>query len=63
MKYRFIKLLGKGSYGSVYLAKNESNKFDDEFVAIKKFYINDKSSYNSFKNEVKPQFLPFIGST
>ena len=41
MKYRFIKLLGKGSYGSVYLAKNESNKFDDEFVAIKKFYINE----------------------
>ena len=50
MKYKFIKNLGKGSYGDVYLAK----KHDDQMnVAIKKFPIYDKNSYLSFKNEIK----------
>lgn len=53
MGYKFIKLLGKGSYGSVYLAQQESKVGTDEYVAIKKFYMNDKNSYQSFKNEVK----------
>jgi len=53
MGYKFIKLLGKGSYGSVYLAQRESDLGTDEYVAIKKFYMNDKNSYKSFKNEVK----------
>lgn len=51
--YKIIKNLGQGSYGSVYLAKNLVSKSNDEYVAIKKFLMNDKSSYNSFKNEVK----------
>lgn len=52
MGYKFIKLLGKGSYGSVYLAVNELSP-NKEKVAIKKFYIGDTTSYNSFKNELK----------
>ena len=35
MNYRIVKLLGKGAYGSVYLAKDKNN----ENVAIKKFYM------------------------
>jgi len=53
MGYKFIKLLGKGSYGSVYLAKNESSQSTNDYVAIKKFSIRDKTSYTSFKNELK----------
>ena len=53
MGYKFIKLLGKGSYGSVYLAQKESKIGSNEYVAIKKFYMNDKCSYKSFKTEVK----------
>ena len=49
MNYRIVKLLGKGAYGSVYLAKDKNN----ENVAIKKFYMCDSNSYNSFKNEIK----------
>jgi serine/threonine protein kinase len=47
--YQIIKLLGSGSYGSVYLAKNKRS----EFVAIKKFQMQDKQAYLSFKNEIK----------
>jgi serine/threonine protein kinase len=49
MKYKFINNLGKGSYGDVYLAENK----DTKKVAIKKFPMYDKSSYMSFKNEIK----------
>ena len=53
MGYKFIKLLGKGSYGTVYLAKNESSQYTNDYVAIKKFSIRDKTSYSSFKNELQ----------
>ena len=53
MGYKFIKLLGKGSYGTVYLAKNESSQSTNDYVAIKKFSIRDKTSYSSFKNELQ----------
>ena len=49
MKYKFKKNLGNGSYGEVILAEDiNKNSF-----AIKKFPLRDKSSYASFKNEVK----------
>tara|TARA_B100001093_G_scaffold30079_1_gene26090 strand:+ start:2030 stop:3301 length:1272 start_codon:yes stop_codon:yes gene_type:complete len=52
-KYKIIKSLGEGSYGSVHLAKNLISQKSNDYVAIKKFYMNDKNSFNSFKNEVK----------
>ena len=51
--YKIIKLLGAGSYGSVYLAKSKSSNNESEYVAIKKFHMNDKKAYMSFKNEIK----------
>ena len=42
MKYKIDKLLGKGSYGNVYLANNIQN---NQIVAIKQFSI----SKNIFK--------------
>lgn len=49
MKYKFIKNVGNGSYGEVFLAKSK----EEELYAIKKFPLYDKSSYSSFKNEIK----------
>jgi len=49
MKYKFIKNLGNGSYGEVFLAESR----EKELYAIKKFPLYDKSSYASFKNEIK----------
>ena len=49
MKYKIDKLLGKGSYGNVYLANNIQN---NQIVAIKQFSISNKISLNSFKNEI-----------
>ena len=49
MKYKFIKNLGSGSYGQVVLAEDRNK----ELFAVKKFPLYDKSSYLSFKNEIK----------
>ena len=49
MKYKFLKNLGNGSYGEVFLAEDKEKKT----FAIKKFPLYDKSSYASFKNEIK----------
>ena len=51
--YKIIKLLGAGSYGSVYLAKSKFSNNESEHVAIKKFQLHDKKAYLSFKNEIK----------
>ena len=50
--YKIIKLLGNGSYGSVYLAKSKSSQNAQDFVAIKKFQIKDRKSFVSYKNEI-----------
>lgn len=52
-KYKIIKLLGEGSYGSVYLAENLFSQNGPKYVAIKKFLMRDRKSYQSFRNEVK----------
>ena len=51
--YKIIKLLGAGSYGSVYLAKSKFSNNESDYVAIKKFQLHDKQAYLSFKNEIK----------
>ncbi len=50
MKYKILKMLGKGSYAEVFLAidTNTSSK-----VAIKRFFTKNRDIDNSFKNELK----------
>ena len=47
-KYRFIKVLGKGSYGTVYQAINEDDK---NTYVIKKITLKENDSLETIKNE------------
>ena len=51
--YKILKTLGQGSFGSVFLAQNLNSQSHSDYVAIKRFYMYDKKSFESFKNEIK----------
>ena len=51
MPYKKIKILGRGSYGNVYLVKNLSNS-DSKLYALKTS-INNTNGRTSYENEIK----------